>query len=236
MYCDKSPKSKTGIGAKLYLWSIVLVAVTVVMAVGAQSAHAADVGASEVGADASTSKSIQSFKFEEEFSVRKALAMLGSTYEKNIVPTPTVDGALAFRGLSNVTFEEAMDAILGEKFKYEQVGNLVKVYTKEEYTKLKDDPDRMVYEVITLYYITAAEAQNLMMPVLSEAAKIQVTTPAVKEISGGAGGAVTSGSAAEGGGGDSWHLTIPSWSMTILRTSRRPEGCWVSLMSDQNRS
>ena len=184
MYRDKNPKSKTSIGIKLYLWSILLVAVTVTAA---------------VGADASSTKSIQSFKFEEEFSIRSALAMLGSTYEKNIVPTPGVDGALAFRGLSGVTFDEAMEAILGEKFRYEQAGNLVKVYTTEEYKKIKEDPDRMEYRVFTLYYITAAEAQNLITPLLSAAAVIQVTSPAEKGISSGAGS--SSGGAGGGAGG-----------------------------------
>ena len=80
MYCDKSIKNKTKIGVKLYLWSVVLAAVMAVVA---------------SGTDASGGKSIQSFKFEEEFSIRKALAMLGSTYEKNIVPTPGVDGTIA---------------------------------------------------------------------------------------------------------------------------------------------
>jgi len=203
MYCEKSPKNKTKIGAKLYLWSIVLVAVAVVMAAGAQNVHAADVGASGGGTDTSTAGSIQSFKFEEEFSIRKALAMLGSAYQKNIVPTPSVDGVLAFRGLSNVTFGEAMDAILGEKFKYEQVGRLVKVYSKEEYTKIKEDPDRMVYNVFTLYYITAQEAQNLITPLLSGSsdAKIQATSPAEKGTSGGSGGGSASGARGASGAG-----------------------------------
>ncbi|UCF16105.1 MAG: hypothetical protein JSW59_01325, partial [Phycisphaerales bacterium] len=134
MYCDMNSKGKTFAGTKLLICSFVLIAVM----------------ATTVAAAASAGKPIQSFKFEEEFSIRKALAMLGSAYQKNIVPTPLVDGALAFRGLTNVTFEEAMDAILGDKFKYEQVGNLIKVYTKEEYKKLMEDPERMEYKVFTL--------------------------------------------------------------------------------------
>lgn len=218
MYRDKSPRSKTKTGAQLHLWSIALVAVAVIAAAGAQNAHAADAGVSGGSADASTAKSIQSFQFKEEFSVRNALRMLGDNYQKNIVPTPAVDGALAFRGLSNVTFDEAMDAILGENFKYEQVGNLVKVYTKEEYKKIKEDPDRMEYDVITLYYITAQEAQNLITPLLSSASQIQVTSPAEKTISSGAGSspgssggsAGTSGIGSSGGGGDTlaMHDTI----------------------------
>jgi type II secretory pathway component GspD/PulD (secretin) len=196
---ELNPRGKTIIGTKSHLLSFVLIAVTAAAAAGGASA----------------TKSIQSFRLEEEFSIRKALAMLGSTYEKNIVPTPGVDGTLAFRGLSNVTFEEAMDAILGENFRYEQVGNLVKVYTNEEYKKLKEDAGRMVYNVFTLYYITAAEAQNLIQPLLSKASAVQVTSPAEKGISagagassggGGGGSAGGSGISSSGGGGDTLAL------------------------------
>jgi len=201
MYCEKSPRNRTKIGAKPYLWSIVLVAVAVVAAGGVQNVHAADVGASIGGTDTSGARSIQSFKFEADFSIRSALAMLGSAYGKNIVPTPQVDGSLAFRGLSNVTFEDAMDAILGSNFKYEQVGNLIRVYTKDEYKKIMEDPARMEYKVFTLYYVTAAEAQNLITPLLSGAGAIQVTSPAQKGISSGGASAPGGGGGAAGGSG-----------------------------------
>ena len=94
------------------------------------------------------------FNCGEDFDVRKALALLGSLTNKNIVPSSDVTGQLAFRSLRDVTFEEAMDAILGEAFVYEAKGNLIKVYTKDEYKKIKDDPARKVYKVFTLYYIT----------------------------------------------------------------------------------
>jgi hypothetical protein len=118
MYCETKSRGKSIIGIKLFLCAFLLVAVT----------------ASTVVAGETAGKPIQSFKFEDQFSIRNALAMLGSAYGKNIVPTPAVDGTLAFRALSNVTFEDAMDAILGSNFKYEQVGNLIRVYTKHEYT------------------------------------------------------------------------------------------------------
>jgi len=150
---------------------------------------------------------IDKFEVEEDFGVRKALAMLGSICQKNIVPTPNVDGVLAFRSLRNVTFEEAMDAILGDNFKYEQEGKLIKVYTKDEYKKLKEDPERMINKVFTLYYITAQEAQNLITPALSASAKVQVSSPAEKQISGGAGSFGSTGggggAASSTGGGDS---------------------------------
>jgi len=182
MYRDMISRGRTITVIKLLLSSFILIAVM----------------ASTVTAAETNGKPIQSFKFEEEFSIRKALAMLGSAYDKNIVPTPQVDGQLAFRGLSNVTFEEAMDAILGDNFKYEKVGNLIKVYTRDEYKKLMEDPERMEYKVFTLYYITAAEAQNLIEPLRSTAGAIQVTSPAEKGISAGAGG--SSGGAGGSGG------------------------------------
>jgi len=194
MCYDKNPNNRTKIANGWFVWGFVLMMTTAVWAadveqgqVGAdtnESLYAADVDVGGRVAGASTSKPIQSIKFEEDFGVRKALAMLGSMYQRNIVPTPNVDGQLAFRSLTNVTFEEAMDAILGENFKYEQDGKLIKVYTKDEYKKLKEDPERMVYKVFTLYYITAAEAKKLITPVLSAStnARIETTTAAVTDF------------------------------------------------------
>jgi len=125
---------------------------------------------------------VQSFELKEQFGVRDALAMLASLYKKNIVPSAAVDGQLAFRSLKDVTFEEAMDAILGENFKYQQQGSLIKVYTKEEYKKLKEDPERLEYEMFTLYYISAAEAKKLITPMLSSGGKMETTTAAVTDF------------------------------------------------------
>jgi type IV pilus assembly protein PilQ len=140
------------------------------------------------------------FNCEEDFGIRKALAMLGSMCNKNIVPSTSVDGQLAFRSLRDVTFEEAMDAILGETFVYEAKGNLIKVYTKEEYKKIKEAPERMIYKVFTLYYISATEAVKLITPVLSDTGNIQASSPA--ETVGTTGESITTGS----GGGDTMAL------------------------------
>ena len=129
MYCDKVMKNKTKIRKSLFVWGFVLIMLIATTAAGANTS---------TGQPAQV---IDKFEVEEDFGVRKALAMLGSLCDKNIVPSPNVDGVLAFRSLKNITFEEAMDAILGENFKYEQVGKLIKVYTKDEYKKIKDDPD-----------------------------------------------------------------------------------------------
>jgi len=142
------------------------------------------------------------FNCEEDFGIRKALAMLGSMCGKNIVPSPSVDGQLAFRSLKDVTFDEAMDAILGDAFKYAQEGNLIKVYTKAEFESKMNDPSRRVHKVITLYYISAEEAQKLISPVISDSAVVQGSTSAEVGISGGSG----SGSLGTGGGGNNLAL------------------------------
>ena len=124
MYRDKIENDKQKTRKSFILWGFVLITLIVTSA---------------AGVSANTGKPAQiidKFDVEEDFDVRKALAMLGSLCNKNIVPSPNVNGALAFRSLKNITFEEAMDAILGENFKYEEEGKLIKVYTKDEYKKL----------------------------------------------------------------------------------------------------
>lgn len=203
MYYDQKTNDKNEIRKNVFVWSFVLFLISVLAIT--------DVAQGLEGADGESVQIIDKFEVEEDFGVRKALAMLGSMCQKNIVPSPNVDGVLAFRSLRNITFEEAMNAILGEDFKYEQEGKLIKVYTKDEFKKLKEDPARMIYKVFTLYYITAQEAQKLISPVLSSSAQIQVTSPAENEISGGStggsspGGGGTNGGAqiSSGGGGDS---------------------------------
>jgi len=201
MYCDKIVNDRQKIRKSFVLWGLVLITLIVTTAAGANAAAG------------KPPQIIDKFDVEEDFDVRKALAMLGSLCDKNIVPSPNVNGALAFRSLKNITFEEAMDAILGESFKYEEEGKLIKVYTKDEYKQLKQDPDRKIYKVFTLYYINAEEVAKLITPVLSADAVIEKSTPAETDISGGSGGSgggsssgSSGGSLGSGGGGDTMAL------------------------------
>jgi type II secretory pathway component GspD/PulD (secretin) len=127
--------------------------------------------------------------FQKDSNIRDGLRLLAALCKKNIVPTGGVDGPLTVSRLYDVTFEEALDAILGFGFRYEQVGDFVRVYTAEQYKKMREDPERMVFKVITLYYLTADEAVKLVTPVLSgsASARVQATTAAENSISGGEG-------------------------------------------------
>lgn len=217
MYGEKNWNSKVQIRKDLFIRCLVLV-VMAAIAVGGVEQGSIEVDANEpqigaVGADnsenfvsqskvvfqkddASVDKAIQSISFKKDMAVRDALTFLALKYGKNIVPSPNVDGSLAFTSLFDVTFEEAMDAILGVDFKYVQEGNLTKVYTADEYKSLKTDESRMEHRVFTLYYITAAEVKKLVQPVLSEKGKIESTSPALLGVP------VEESITADTGGGD----------------------------------
>ncbi len=156
---------------------------------------------------------IKFIAFRKDGTIREGLRLLAVLCKKNIVPSAGVEGPLTVSRLYNVTFEQALDAVLGNGFKYEQDGDFVRVYTADELKKIKEDPTRMAHKVITLYYITAAEASKLIQPVLSGApeAKIQMTSAAQKTISsGGTGGSGSSGGSggltSSNGGGDDMAL------------------------------
>lgn len=113
---------------------------------------------------------IQSLVFMKNMDIQEALHLLAGNYRRNIVPSSGVKGQLAFENLYEVTFDEAMEAILGTDFRYEEKGNLIKVYPA--------DKGEMVHKVFVLYYINAADAKKLVQQVLSDTGKIEVTTAA----------------------------------------------------------
>lgn len=210
MYGNRNSNSRTRIGKHLFVlfaWGFVLIVVAAIavadigqgqmFAQADEGFDAANIDASGGGADASVGGTLGSIKFNKEEGIKAALRVLAALYQKNIVPSAKVDGVLGFTTLKDVTFEESMDAILGEDFKYEQRGNLIMVYTKDEYQTIKEDKDRMICKVFTLYYISATEARKLITPVLSDSHKIEstvaaeVAVPIGETISGQTGGGDT---------------------------------------------
>ncbi len=142
---------------------------------------------------------IKFIAFQKDSDVRDGLRLLAKLCKVNIVPSASVNGPLSCPELRDVTFEQALDAMLGDKFVSEQEGNLIHIRTKEEDKKIKEDPARMIHKVITLYYITAEEASKLIRPVMSATALPPATTTAAESdlTSGG-----SSDSLSGGGGGD----------------------------------
>ncbi len=230
MYREKNSKDKTTIRNKLFVWCIVLVVMSAIAVadVAQEPAEAyalANTGAagietsgSQAGESASGKLNFIGFDKEKCKSIRDALRVLGALYKKNIVPSSNVDGPLTITSLYDVTFEQALESVLGYGYKYDQEGNFIKVYTAEEYKKIKEDPDRMIYKVFTLYYITAAEAMKLITPVLSGAGTIQGSSPA--EIVVPTGESISAGS----GGGDTMalndHIVIEDYPENIAEVEK----------------
>ncbi|MBL7214457.1 MAG: hypothetical protein ISS71_02130 [Phycisphaerae bacterium] len=134
--------------------------------------------------EALTGQSIQTISFKKDMPIKDALRMLAQMYQKNIVPSAAVDGIVTVTNLYDVTFEEALQAILGTH-KYEIKGSFIKVYTNEEFMA---DKSRFENALIPLYYINAAEAQKLAEPLLSENGQLGVTSPAAVDTMPGMGG------------------------------------------------
>lgn len=174
---------------KPFLWIVCSLLIAFGTPVWAQSEAASDLG---VVVDGRASL----IAFEKDCSIREGLRILAAMYEKNIVPSSaTVEGILGFTKLRDVTFEEAMNAVLGTSFVCEDDGHIIKVYSKEEYQKIKTDPARLTYKVFSLYYISASEAKLLLTPFLSANGRIQgssqaeTSVPTGETIGGGDGGA-----------------------------------------------
>ena len=211
MYHNKNPNSRIQLGRNFFVQVFVLIAVAAI-AVGdvEQSATQADANESieqenpqisrsedavdtsglglQVGEEIVLDGNIKLLNFKKDATIQRALWILGEMYQKNIVPSAKVEGVLPFRSLKNVTFEEAMGAILGTNFKYEQEGNLIKVYTKEEYKEIKEDKSRRAQRVFTLYYVNAAEVKKLIAPVLSSSGTMAASTAAEVDTDAGTGG------------------------------------------------
>ncbi len=212
MYREKNSQDKTKIRNRLFVWCIVLVVTTAIAVadVAQEPAEAyalANTGAagietsgSQAGVSAGGKLSFIGFDKEKCKSIRDALRVLGARFKMNIVPSSNVDGPLTVTSLYDVTFKQALDSVLGYGYKYDIEGNFIKVYTAEEYKKIKEDPDRMIYKVFTLYYISAAEAMELIKPVLSGAGSIQGSSPPETTVS--TGESISAGI----GGGDTMAL------------------------------
>jgi len=138
----------------------------------------------EVITPAPSAQSLQTIAFKKDMPITDALKMLAQMYQKNIVPSAKVNGNVTVGTLYDVTFEEALQAILGTH-KYDVKGNFIRVYTMEEF---KADKTRLDRDTITLYYINSEEASKLAKPLLSEMGQIGITTAAAKDTKAGDGG------------------------------------------------
>ncbi len=177
MYKDRFKKGK--IKKEMFVWLIVVGLIAAVAVggfgeAGMETAEEASVAQTDVPSSTiniSADGTIQSISFKKDAEIRDVLRFLGAKYNKNIVPSEKVEGTITVTNLYNVTFDQAMDAILGDNIEWEQKGNIIEVFTKE-------DKSRMRYKVFSLSYLSADEAKKLIAPVLSDQGQIGTSTAA----------------------------------------------------------
>jgi len=120
-------------------------------------------------------QAIQSITFKKDMTITDALRFLAMKDQKNIVPTPRVEGMITVTNLYDVTFEEALQAVIGTN-KYEVQGNFIMVYTPDEYEQVKADKRRMESHQFVLYYLSAEDAKKIVDPLLSKEGRAETTS------------------------------------------------------------
>ena len=121
-------------------------------------------------------------------SLVEVLRMLSLQSQKNIIASKEVHGTIT-ANLYDVTVKEALDAVLhANGYDYREKGNFIYVYTTKEIQDLEQAARVKKTEVFRLYYTPAANAVNLLKPVLSGDAQVALTTPAKSGLSSGTGG------------------------------------------------
>ena len=170
---------------------LLVVAITAALGIGMVEPNSTPVASAkdnEQSQQNSSNEPVQSINFKKDWSIRDALQFLAAEYHKNIVPSAKVDGTLTVAQLYDVTFDEAMNAVLGNQFKAVAKGNFINVYTAEEYVDMQEDKSRLTNKVFTLYYVNAAEVKVLVEPMISENGQISTTTAAATDTEAGDGG------------------------------------------------
>ncbi|MCL4221740.1 MAG: hypothetical protein KJZ65_10280 [Phycisphaerales bacterium] len=100
------------------------------------------------------------------------LQLLSLQSQRNIVASNNVSATVT-ADLYNVTFKEALDAILHVNgFGYVEKGNFIYVYTAEELMKITDGQRKRITSTINLDYLSAADAAAFVQPLLSPDGKI----------------------------------------------------------------
>ncbi|MEO6434771.1 MAG: secretin and TonB N-terminal domain-containing protein [Tepidisphaeraceae bacterium] len=119
----------------------------------------------------------------------EVLRMLSLQSQKNIVATKDVHGTVT-ANLYDVTVREALDAILhANGYAYRERGNFIYVYTAKEIAEIEKSERRMSTEVFRVFYTPAANAANMIKPVLSKAGgEVAITTQAKAGINSSPGG------------------------------------------------
>lgn len=100
------------------------------------------------------------------------LELLSVESSRNIIASPNVSGTVT-ANLYGVVFEEALEAILiANGAGYRTVGNFIFVYTNEELAEMAAAADPFVTQVFGLNYISAADAEVYVKPLIGDEGSI----------------------------------------------------------------
>jgi type IV pilus assembly protein PilQ len=111
----------------------------------------------------------------KDLNLTKVLQLLSIQSQRNIIASRNVAGTIS-ADLYGVDFYEALDAILHTNgFGYREKGQFIYVYTTEEIAQLEEENRTLVYEIIRLNYINAADASAFASPLLSGAGSIALS-------------------------------------------------------------
>ncbi|HRK31447.1 MAG TPA: secretin and TonB N-terminal domain-containing protein [Tepidisphaeraceae bacterium] len=110
-------------------------------------------------------------------SLVEVLRMMSIQAQRNIVASKEVGGKVT-ANLYGVTVREALDAILhANGYAYREKGNFIYVYTAKEIAEMEKAERVTTTEVFRLFYTPAANAANMIKPVLSDAAQVSLNQP-----------------------------------------------------------
>ncbi len=111
-----------------------------------------------------------------------ALKLLSRQGRRNIISGKDVEGVVNAT-LYDVTFEEALDAILRMNgYVYREEGNFIFIYTPEELAQLVQAEQALEVRMFKLSYITAQDAEAMIQPSLSESGVVAVSPEAEQGI------------------------------------------------------
>lgn len=104
------------------------------------------------------------------------LRVLSLETNRNIIATPSVSGTVT-ASLHNVTFEEALDAILvSNSAAYRAEGKFIYVYTQQELAEIIAAEHPAQSRVFRLNYISAVDLEPALSPLLSQVGVVSVST------------------------------------------------------------
>jgi type II secretory pathway component GspD/PulD (secretin)/TolA-binding protein len=123
----------------------------------------------------------------QDADIRQVFSQLSEAAEISIVPSPEIQGRISLN-LHDVRFEAALNAIIRSRdYVVEREDGIMIVRTSEEAARRKHQNRQMVMKLYRPNYLSAAELNRLIEPLLSQDGRHSVTSPTSSQSEGEAG-------------------------------------------------